>query len=118
MNEGRRQPRITAVLQLDVDRRLDLCQTFDAARAALDLPISPIEISARTAVGRAAARGDPMARWRPDSAAGIAYQRLAAEHNAVPSFAGKGIDGVVQGRLQAQQFAAPPFRREFSFRAP
>ena len=81
---------ITAVLRLDVDRRLDLYQTFDAALAALDLPISPIEIPARTAVAKAAARGDPIARWRPDSPAGIAYQRLAAELDAVPSLAGKG----------------------------
>jgi hypothetical protein len=50
---------ITAVLRLDFDRRLDLYQTFDAALAALDLPISPIEIPARTAVGKAAAKGDP-----------------------------------------------------------
>jgi hypothetical protein len=81
---------ITAVLRLDVDHRLDLYQTFDAALAALDLPISPIEIPARTAVGKAAARGDPIARWRPDSPAGIAYQRLAAQLDAVPSVAGKG----------------------------
>lgn len=78
------------MLRLDVDRRLNLYQTFDAALAALDLPISPIEIPARTAVAKAAARGDPIARWRPDSPAGIAYHRLAGRLDAVPSLARNG----------------------------
>jgi chromosome partitioning protein len=80
---------ITAVLRLDVDRRLDLYQTFNATLRTLGLPISPIEIPARTAVGKAAASGDPIARWRPDSPAGIAYQRPAAELNAAPDLAEK-----------------------------
>jgi chromosome partitioning protein len=76
---------ITAILRLDVDRRLDLCQTFDAVLAELDLPVSPVEIPARTAVGKAAARGVPIARWRPDSDAGYAYYRFATELDSVPA---------------------------------
>jgi chromosome partitioning protein len=76
---------ITAVLRLDVDRRLDLYQTFDATLSELDLPVSAVEIPARTAVGKAAARGVPIARWRPDSDAGFAYYRFAAELDSDPA---------------------------------
>ncbi len=76
---------ITALLRLDVDRRLDLYQTFDATLSQLDLPVSPVEIPARTAVGKAAARGVPIARWRPDSDAGFAYYRFASELDSVPA---------------------------------
>ena len=76
---------ITAILRLDVDRRLDLYQTFDATLGELGLPISPVEIPARTAVGKAAARGVPIARWRPDSDAGLAYYRFASELDSVPA---------------------------------
>ena len=76
---------ITALLRLDVDRRLDLYQTFDATLGELGLPISPVEIPARTAVGKAAARGVPIARWRPDSDAGLAYYRFASELDSVPA---------------------------------
>ncbi len=74
---------IGAVLRLDVDRRLDLYQTFNATLSQLHLPVSAVEIPTRTAVGKAAARGVPIARWRPDSPAGVAYHRFAAELDAV-----------------------------------
>ncbi|MGO9957917.1 MAG: hypothetical protein ACLP50_18430 [Solirubrobacteraceae bacterium] len=49
--------------------------------------MSPVEIPARTAVGKAAARGVPIARWRPDSDAGYAYYRFATELDSVPATA-------------------------------
>jgi len=76
---------IAAILRLDVDRRLDVYQTFDATLSELGLPVSPIEIPARTAVAKAAARGMPIARWRPDSDAGLAYYRFASELDSVPA---------------------------------
>jgi chromosome partitioning protein len=76
---------ISAILRLDVDRRLDVYQTFDAALRELDLPVSAIEVPARTAVAKAAARGVPIARWRPDSDAGLAYYRFASELDSVPA---------------------------------
>lgn len=85
MTEAGWERPITALLRLDVDRRLDLYQTFDATLGELDLPVSPIEIPARTAVGKAAARGVPIARWRPDSDAGLAYYRFASELDSVPA---------------------------------
>jgi len=81
---GRARP-IAAILRLDVDRRLDLYQTFYAVLGELNLPMSPVEIPARTAVGKAAARGVPIARWRPDSDAGYAFYRFAAELDSVPA---------------------------------
>lgn len=81
---------IIALLRLDVDRPLDPYQTFNATLGASDLPISLIEIPARTAVGKAAAKADPIARWRSDSPAGIAYHRLAIQVDAAPRLAGKG----------------------------
>ena len=75
---------ITAILRLDVNRRLDLYQTFDTVLAELDLQVSPVEIPARTAVGKAAARGVPVARWLPTSDAGAAYLQFASELDAVP----------------------------------
>lgn len=74
---------IAAVLRLDVNHRLDLYQTFDALLGELELPVSSIEIPSRTAVGKAAARGTPIARWRPDSDAGLAYARFASELDSV-----------------------------------
>jgi len=76
---------ISAVLRLDVNPRLDLYQTFDALLAELNLPVSRIEIPSRTAVGKAAARGVPIVRWRPDSEAGLAYRTFASELDAVPA---------------------------------
>ena len=73
---------LTAVLRLDVDRRLDVYQTLDGALGELELPVSPVEIPARTAVAKAVASGDPIARVRPDSPAGAAYHRFAAELDA------------------------------------
>lgn len=73
---------ITGILRLEVNRRLDLYQTFDAVLAELDLPVSPVEIPARTAVGKAAARGEPIARWLPNSDAGAAYFQFASELEA------------------------------------
>ena len=70
---------ITAVLRLDVNRRLDVYQTLEAALESLALPVSPVEIPTRTAVAKAVASGVPIARARPDSPAGYAYQRFAAE---------------------------------------
>ena len=75
---------ITAILRLDVNRRLDLYQTFDTVLAELDLRVSPVEIPARTAVGKAAARGVPVARWLPTSDAGAAYLQFASELDSVP----------------------------------
>src|SRR5512144_2371010 len=70
---------IAAVLRLDVDRRLDVYQTLDAALAGLDLPVSSVEIPSRTAVAKAVAGGDPIARVRPGSPAGFAYRQFALE---------------------------------------
>jgi chromosome partitioning protein len=74
---------ITAILRLDVNRRLDLYQTFDTVLAELDLRVSPVEIPARTAVGKAAARGVPVARWLASSDAGAAYLQFASELDSV-----------------------------------
>jgi chromosome partitioning protein len=83
MSEAGWSRRITSVLRLDVNRRLDLYQTFDALLAELDLPISPCEVPSRTAVGKAAARGIPIARLQPDSDAGVAYYKFASELDSV-----------------------------------
>lgn len=78
---------VSSVLRLDVDRRLDVYQTLDAALRDLELPVSPVEIPSRTAVAKAVASGDPVARARPDSAAGMAYYHFAADLEAVAAAA-------------------------------
>jgi chromosome partitioning protein len=78
---------LSAILRLDVDRRLDVYQTLDGALGDLGLPVSAVEIPARTAVAKAVASGDPIARAHPDSPAGAAYHRFAAELDTVAATA-------------------------------
>jgi chromosome partitioning protein len=78
---------ISAVLRLDVDERRDLYQTFDAALANLDVPVSPVQIPSQAAVAKAAARGRPIVHWRPGSRAGMAYLHFAEQLHVVAAAA-------------------------------
>lgn len=78
---GWRRP-ITAVLRLDVNRRLDVYQTIDGVLDELDLPVSRVEIPSRTAVAKAAAAGSSIVQLRPDSHAALAYGAFASELDA------------------------------------
>lgn len=70
---------VAYVVRCDVNPRLDIYETLNAALLETGLPLADAQIPSRTAVAQSVAVGMPITRWRPSSDAGIAYTALASE---------------------------------------